>query len=159
MYQIFCFFVSVYCLVLCLRLLHAVKNILKHRSDFKSMISKTGWRPWRCFSLRFLFLGIITREQAEKLLRGQRVGSFLVRVSERVWGYVMSYLGTHSDGVHGQVVPQVKHFLIDAGTQGYRFFGANRMTHPSLADLVRHHMVCCDLCLFISSLRIDSIVM
>ena len=93
------------------------------------------------------FEGLITREEAENYLNGQRIGSFLVRVSERVWGYVVSYLGTRTDQLHGVVVPQVKHYLVDAGTRGYRFFGADRLTHPSLSDLVKHHLVRCVLCI------------
>jgi hypothetical protein len=58
-----------------------------------------------------------------------------------VWGYVVSYLGTRFDGINQQDVTTIKHFLIDAGSNGYRFFGVDKLTHPSLADLINHHKV------------------
>ena len=60
------------------------------------------------------------------------VGSYLVRVSERVWGYTLSY--KEGDG-------RFKHFLIDASDLGYQFFGADQTVHESLADLVKFHQV------------------
>ena len=77
----------------------------------------------RCFS------GIITRQEAESLLDERPVGSFLVRVSERVWGYTISY----------RAVDRFKHFLIDTSDNTYQFFGHNQIAHASLADLVKFH--------------------
>ncbi|XP_077999542.1 SH2 domain-containing protein 4A-like isoform X2 [Glandiceps talaboti] len=75
------------------------------------------------------FHGIIARQQAEELLSNRPIGSFLVRVSERVWGYTLSYV----DG------ERVKHFLIDTSDATYQFFGANQIAHLSLCDLVNYH--------------------
>ncbi|KAK7506539.1 hypothetical protein BaRGS_00002014 [Batillaria attramentaria] len=75
------------------------------------------------------FHGIISRGESEKLLAGQENGAFLVRVSERVWGYTISY----------QENGRCKHFLIDTTDLGYQFFGASQVTHKSLADLVEFH--------------------
>lgn len=74
-------------------------------------------------------LGIITRQEAESLLEEKPVGSFLVRVSERVWGYTISY----------RAVDRCKHFLIDTSDNSYQFFGHNQIAHASLADLVKFH--------------------
>ncbi|KAJ2940413.1 hypothetical protein O0L34_g92 [Tuta absoluta] len=74
------------------------------------------------------FHGLITRSEAEQLLSSQPAGSFLVRVSERVWGYAISYRG---EG-------RCKHFLVEA-TAGYRLLPSSLRTHDSLADLVGYH--------------------
>lgn len=75
------------------------------------------------------FHGIISRVDAEKLLVGKPTGSFIVRVSERVWGYTISF----------QEKNRCKHFLVDTTDLGYQFFGANQMVHKSLAELVQFH--------------------
>lgn len=58
-------------------------------------------------------------------------GSFLIRVSERIKGYALSYLS--EDGC--------KHFLIDASTDSYSFLGVDRLQHATLAELVEYHKV------------------
>ncbi|XP_041362331.1 SH2 domain-containing protein 4B-like [Gigantopelta aegis] len=75
------------------------------------------------------FHGIISRVEAEKLLENKGIGTFLVRVSERVWGYTISYKGDE----------RIKHFLIDTSETGYQFFGASQMVHKTLSDLVTFH--------------------
>jgi len=83
-------------------------------------------------------LGIISREDAETQLRDKWVGSFLVRVSDKIWGYVISY--RYVDESDGTSV-KFKHFLIDADTNGYRLLGAADFVHNSLNDLVEYHSV------------------
>lgn len=76
------------------------------------------------------FHGIIPRQEAEDLLGEKGPGYFLVRVSERIFGYVLSYRG--HDGF--------KHFLIDATDSCYMLLG-DQLRFPSLADLVEYHQV------------------
>ncbi|CAB3409426.1 unnamed protein product [Caenorhabditis bovis] len=76
------------------------------------------------------FHGIISREDAEVLLRNKPTGSFLVRVSERIWGYTVSYAS--KDGTF-------KHFLVEKIPEGYQFLGTNQVVHDQLFDLVAYH--------------------
>ncbi|CAJ0565699.1 unnamed protein product, partial [Mesorhabditis spiculigera] len=84
---------------------------------------KTGLpAPW--------FHGIISRDAAEQLLVEKPTGSFLVRVSERIWGYTVSYVVGNGS---------CKHFLIERIEQGYQFLGTNQIVHDSLFDLIIYH--------------------
>nr|XP_035126006.1 SH2 domain-containing protein 4A isoform X2 [Callithrix jacchus]XP_035126007.1 SH2 domain-containing protein 4A isoform X2 [Callithrix jacchus] len=76
------------------------------------------------------FHGILTLKNANELLLSTGVpGSFLIRVSERIKGYALSYLS--EDGC--------KHFLIDASADSYSFLGVDQLQHATLADLVEYH--------------------
>ncbi|KFW62392.1 SH2 domain-containing protein 4A [Pygoscelis adeliae] len=75
------------------------------------------------------FHGILTSKKAEELLNKTVPGSFLVRVSEKIKGYVLSY----------QSVEGCKHFLIDASSDSYSFLGVDQLQHSMLADLVDYH--------------------
>lgn len=75
------------------------------------------------------FHGVISRMDAEKLLLDKPQGSYLVRVSEKVWGYTISYRASD----------RCKHFLIDATGDHYSFLGSNQLSHNSIVDLVNYH--------------------
>ncbi|XP_029105963.1 SH2 domain-containing protein 4B [Scleropages formosus] len=75
------------------------------------------------------FHGIISRQDSESLLRKSGEGSFLVRVSERLWGYALSY----------RTASGFKHFLIDASGDSYSFLGVEQNRHATLADLIDFH--------------------
>ncbi|XP_076193045.1 SH2 domain-containing protein 4A [Aptenodytes patagonicus] len=75
------------------------------------------------------FHGILTSKKAEELLNKTVPGSFLVRVSEKIKGYVLSY----------RSVEGCKHFLIDASSDSYSFLGVDQLQHSMLADLVDYH--------------------
>lgn len=58
-------------------------------------------------------------------------GCFLVRVSERIWGYTLSY----------RTASGFKHFLIDSSGDYYSFLGVDQNRHATLADLIDFHKV------------------
>ncbi|XP_067289056.1 SH2 domain-containing protein 4A [Pseudorasbora parva] len=76
------------------------------------------------------FHGIISREQAEALLNDGGPGLFLVRVSERIFGYVLSYRSKEG----------IKHLLIDASENCYMLLG-DQIKFTSLSELVEYHQV------------------
>uniref|UniRef100_A0A8D0DTV2 SH2 domain containing 4A n=1 Tax=Salvator merianae TaxID=96440 RepID=A0A8D0DTV2_SALMN len=75
------------------------------------------------------FHGIISAQKAEELLHGSEPGSFLIRVSEKIKGYALSY----------QSAEGCKHFLIDASGESCGFLGVDQLQHSTLADLVTYH--------------------
>nr|KAF6304347.1 SH2 domain containing 4B [Myotis myotis] len=75
------------------------------------------------------FHGIISREDAEDLLENMTEGAFLVRVSEKIWGYTLSY--RRQTGF--------KHFLVDASGDFYSFLGVDPNRHATLTDLIDFH--------------------
>lgn len=76
------------------------------------------------------FHGMISRERAEALLENQPNGSFLIRLSDKVWGYGLSRKGENK---------VVKHYLIDVSPNGYSFFGTNQPVLSSLAEFVTNY--------------------
>ncbi|OZC10551.1 hypothetical protein X798_02300 [Onchocerca flexuosa] len=78
------------------------------------------------------FHGIIRRSKADQLLQKKPSGSFLVRVSERIWGYTVSYVVGNGN---------VKHFLVERIPQGYQFLGTNQIVHKHLHELVAFHEI------------------
>uniref|UniRef100_A0A671T9J0 SH2 domain-containing protein 4B-like n=1 Tax=Sinocyclocheilus anshuiensis TaxID=1608454 RepID=A0A671T9J0_9TELE len=77
------------------------------------------------------FHGIISRDDSETLLMNAAESSFLVRVSEMIWGYTLSY----------RTASGFKHFLIDASGDYYSFLGVDQNRHATLADLIDFHKV------------------
>ncbi|KAM8924866.1 SH2 domain-containing protein 4B [Pelodytes ibericus] len=75
------------------------------------------------------FHGIISREMAEEMLMNKPEGSFLVRVSEKIWGYALSY----------RQKTGFKHFLVDASGDYYSFLGVDPNRHGTLTDLIDFH--------------------
>ncbi|KAM5291472.1 SH2 domain-containing protein 7 [Glossophaga mutica] len=75
------------------------------------------------------FHGFITRKQAEQLLRDRALGSFLIRLSDRATGYILSYRG--SDRCRHFVITQLRNrrYLVSGDTQ----------SHGSLAELVCYY--------------------
>ncbi|KAL5457707.1 hypothetical protein EMCRGX_G034994 [Ephydatia muelleri] len=78
-------------------------------------------------SISIWFHGLIDRAKAEELLEPKPVGTFLVRITLKLWGYTVSVKG----------YTESKHFMIDASSgQGYHFMGPKQREFPSLLDLL-----------------------
>ncbi|XP_068404097.1 SH2 domain-containing protein 4B [Eschrichtius robustus] len=92
---------------------------LPRRAGFER--STKAIAPW--------FHGIISREDAEDLLENMTEGAFLVRVSEKIWGYTLSY----------RLQKGFKHFLVDASADFYSFLGVDPNRHATLTDLIDFH--------------------
>ncbi|XP_038600161.1 SH2 domain-containing protein 4B isoform X1 [Tachyglossus aculeatus] len=75
------------------------------------------------------FHGIISRKEAEDLLVTMTEGAFLVRVSDKIWGYALSYRQQNG----------FKHFLVDASSDFYSFLGVDPSRHATLTDLIDFH--------------------
>lgn len=84
---------------------------------------KAGIDKQRPFSW---FHGLMSRAEAEQLLTDEPAGTFLVRLSDKIWGYAISF----------KDVDRCKHYLVDASIPGsYQFLGANQLNHESLSKL------------------------
>ena len=76
--------------------------------------------------------GLISRAQAEDLLQDQEIGSFLIRLSDKIWGYTISY----------KCEERIKHFLIDAmNFKKVKFDGNSEKMHKDLHALITFHEV------------------
>ncbi|XP_065333363.1 SH2 domain-containing protein 4A-like isoform X2 [Cloeon dipterum] len=96
-----------------------------HKSELQR---KAGLDP-STSKLAAWFHGLITRQDAEALLKHEPIGSFIVRVSEKIWGYAISL----------KEEDRCKHYLVDASNGHYQFPGANQLEHKTLGDLVSYH--------------------
>ncbi|XP_008054451.1 SH2 domain-containing protein 7 [Carlito syrichta] len=75
------------------------------------------------------FHGFITRKQTEQLLRDKALGSFLIRLSDRATGYILSYRGGD----------RCRHFVINQLRNRRYFVSGDTQSHGTLAELVRHY--------------------
>ncbi|XP_032477587.1 SH2 domain-containing protein 7 [Phocoena sinus] len=75
------------------------------------------------------FHGFITRKQTEQLLRDKALGSFLIRLSDRATGYILSYRGSD----------RCRHFVINQLQNRCYLISGDTQSHGTLAELVRHY--------------------
>nr|XP_004480435.1 SH2 domain-containing protein 7 [Dasypus novemcinctus] len=75
------------------------------------------------------FHGFITRKQTEQLLRDKALGSFLIRLSDRSTGYILSYRGSN----------RCRHFVINQLQNRRYFISGDDHSHGTLAELVRYY--------------------
>ncbi|XP_034795121.3 SH2 domain-containing protein 7 [Pan paniscus] len=75
------------------------------------------------------FHGFITRKQTEQLLRDKALGSFLIRLSDRATGYILSYRGSD----------RCRHFVINQLRNRRYIISGDTQSHSTLAELVHHY--------------------
>ncbi|XP_043100936.1 uncharacterized protein sh2d7 [Puntigrus tetrazona] len=74
------------------------------------------------------FQGFISRHEAEDQLRDKNVGCFLIRLSEKATGYILSYRGQD----------RCRHFVINQTKTGLFIVSGDSTTHNSLTELINH---------------------
>ncbi|XP_059378380.1 SH2 domain-containing protein 7 [Carassius carassius] len=74
------------------------------------------------------FQGFISRHEAEDQLRDKNVGCFLIRLSEKAIGYILSYKGQD----------RCRHFVINQTKTGLFDISGDSTTHNSLTELISH---------------------
>ncbi|CAN9506604.1 unnamed protein product [Ophioblennius macclurei] len=75
------------------------------------------------------FRGFATRKEAEELLRDREVGTFLVRLSDKTVGYVLSYRG----------LDRCRHFVISQNRDGLLVLSGDDRPYGSLSQLIQHY--------------------
>ncbi|XP_076011691.1 uncharacterized protein sh2d7 [Genypterus blacodes] len=77
------------------------------------------------------FQGFAARKDAEDLLRDKVLGSFLIRLSDKAIGYILSYKG----------YDRCRHFVITQNQDGLFVVSGDCQTHRSLTELIHHYKV------------------
>ncbi|KYO21336.1 SH2 domain-containing protein 7 isoform C [Alligator mississippiensis] len=75
------------------------------------------------------FHGFITRKQTEDRLTDKDLGCFLIRLSDKAIGYILSYRGKD----------RCRHFVINYLRNGHYVVSGDTCTHESLADLIEYY--------------------
>ncbi|XP_051898306.1 SH2 domain-containing protein 7 [Pristis pectinata] len=76
------------------------------------------------------FHGFVMRKEAENLLRNKGIGHFLIRLSDRATGYILSYKGAN----------RCRHFVIHRLKDGRYMIDGSNHTHKGLAALIDYYM-------------------
>uniref|UniRef100_A0A8C2HET7 Si:ch211-112g6.4 n=1 Tax=Cyprinus carpio TaxID=7962 RepID=A0A8C2HET7_CYPCA len=84
------------------------------------ILSDGSFPPW--------FQGFISRQEAEDQLRDKNVGCFLIRLSEKAIGYILSYKGQD----------RCRHFVINQTKTGLFSVSGDSTNHNSLTELINH---------------------
>ncbi|KAK2853649.1 hypothetical protein Q5P01_006310 [Channa striata] len=77
------------------------------------------------------FQGFAARKDAEDLLRDKALGCFLIRLSDKAVGYILSYKG-HD---------RCRHFVITQNQDGHFVIAGDCQTYHSLTELIEHFKV------------------
>ncbi|KAM7396752.1 hypothetical protein PAMP_019769 [Pampus punctatissimus] len=77
------------------------------------------------------FLGFISRKDAEEKLREKEPGSFLIRLSDKAIGYVLSYRGKD----------RCRHFVIIQSESGQFVVSGDTEGHDTISDLIEYYKI------------------
>ncbi|XP_036837536.1 SH2 domain-containing protein 7-like [Oncorhynchus mykiss] len=77
------------------------------------------------------FQGFTTRKEAEDQLRDKPLGCFLIRLSDKAVGYILSYKGQD----------RCRHFVINQDQAGLFAISGDDQPHHSLTELIEHYRV------------------
>ncbi|KAM9318780.1 SH2 domain-containing protein 7 [Pholidichthys leucotaenia] len=75
------------------------------------------------------FQGLTTRKDAEDLLRDKALGCFLIRLSDKAIGYILSYKGQD----------RCRHFVITQNQEGQFTISGDCQMYASLTELIQHY--------------------
>ncbi|XP_021176640.2 SH2 domain-containing protein 7 [Fundulus heteroclitus] len=75
------------------------------------------------------FLGFISRKDAEDILREKDLGCFLIRLSDKAIGYILSYKGRD----------RCRHFVISQSETGKFIVCGDTEGHNTMLDLIEHY--------------------
>uniref|UniRef100_A0A3B5B0E6 SH2 domain-containing protein 7-like n=1 Tax=Stegastes partitus TaxID=144197 RepID=A0A3B5B0E6_9TELE len=75
------------------------------------------------------FLGFISRKDAEDILREKELGCFLIRLSDKAIGYILSYKGRD----------RCRHFVINQSETGQFVVCGDTEGHDTVPDLIEHY--------------------
>ncbi|XP_061102951.1 SH2 domain-containing protein 7-like [Conger conger] len=78
------------------------------------------------------FQGRISRKEAEDLVKDKPVGCFLIRLSDKAIGYILSYRGQD----------RCRHFVITQNKVGQLIVSGDTETHDSMANLIEYYKTC-----------------
>ncbi|KAM7002290.1 uncharacterized protein LKV04_003596 [Tautogolabrus adspersus] len=79
------------------------------------------------------FLGFITRKDAEEILREKELGCFLIRLSDKAIGYILSYKGRD----------RCRHFVINQSELGQFVICGDTGGHDTVSDLIEYYKTSC----------------
>ncbi|XP_032380292.1 SH2 domain-containing protein 7 [Etheostoma spectabile] len=75
------------------------------------------------------FLGFITRKEAEEILREKELGCFLIRLSDKAIGYILSFKGRD----------RCRHFVINQSESGQFVVCGDTKGHDSVSNLIEYY--------------------
>ncbi|XP_068169522.1 SH2 domain-containing protein 7-like isoform X2 [Antennarius striatus] len=75
------------------------------------------------------FLGFTSRKGAEEILRQKKLGCFLIRLSDKAIGYILSYKGSD----------RCRHFVINQSDSGHFVICGDTEEHGTVYDLIEYY--------------------